>query len=85
MSKEWVSEDPTKKDTIKSFLCEYLKMVKKRSGLTYKDFKDECKITDKQLSCIFTKRGEGVSIEVIEMLLEKLEIMYKIEIYEREW
>jgi len=85
-------EDTSNKNQsgIKEFMCDYLVRFKKDNDLTYKDFKDEMisqgySLTDAQLSKIFTKNGDGVSIEIIEKLMQSLDVMYRIEIYEREW
>lgn len=86
-----MKEDSSSKDDgIKAFLCDYLLKFKKDNNFTYQDFKDEMarqgyKMTDVQLNSIFNKKGEGVSIEVIERILKCLDVMYKLEIYEREW
>lgn len=79
--KDFISENT--EVSLKSFMCDYLRMVKDRSDITYSDIKHDCKVTDKQLSAIFNRQGNGVTIEVVERVYKALGIMFAIQICER--
>lgn len=71
---------------VKELMCEYLNKIKEEGDLKYSDFKsyaeeDGYNLTDKQLSAVFTKQGQGISIELLEKIFESLDIDYRLIIY----
>lgn len=59
--------------SIKTQLCDLVATLKEDDSLTYEDLKELSGLNTTQITRILKKNGNGVSLQVIEQLLIKLD------------